>query len=86
MQNFENTLSKRQNKWLQKLKNQGYCMVAQRQNRKALDEFIKSYKAMDPPNPNPTPNGLRVLATETVENISKNRRHSYFSNFGLTSS
>ena len=76
MQNFETTLIKRQGKWLQKLNNQGYCMVAQRQNRKALDEFIKSYKAMDPPNPKLTPNDLRVLAKQTVENISKNQKWS----------
>lgn len=76
MQKFENTLIKRQEKWLHKLKNQGYCMVAQRQNRKTLDEFIKSYKTMDPPNPNPTPNELRVLASTAIENIPKNQQWS----------
>lgn len=76
MQNFENMLIKRQEKWLHKLKNQGYCMVAQRQNRKALDKFIKSYKTMDPPIPNPTPIELRVLASTVVENISKNKKWS----------
>jgi len=51
-------------------------MVAQRQNRKALNEFIKSYKSLPVKKSNPTPGELRSVASTAVENISKNQKWS----------